>query len=378
MAAGRGILLVLLLAAAAFAGSDTAAAAVRPADEQVRVATTGDYSELFEKLPIRRSRDSGSAVAMSLDARKLRGLEPGDGFKASAELQVTVDCDEPQPRCLGSPYHYNPAIDTRLVLAKRRGATSGITVGRPKHEICRQQQPNREHHCVIVFTGARLRIRPRIPCLRSRCHLNLVVDAHSPHAHRGEFIALGGLKPNGDVPQDRGRLNAIRFRAAAGAGVRPVSTDNPVTDRLHLDQRREVVFSRPLPPMRDGDELDVSARARVDISKLPYNVVLSSQLVVTTSRKSIRRGRASKLVSLRGEVSEGNGFNCTRNKGVCTIRKVGIARMRRDAVRHGRPTPLFISLLTRAGPKQLEAASWDRAVIRGGRLKAIRYRDEAR
>jgi hypothetical protein len=149
------------------------------------------------------------------------------------------------------------------------------------------------------------------------------------------------------------------------------STDRRVNRRLDLDQRREVIYTHRVDGLREGAQLVAEARARVDIRRLPYNVVLSSQLILTDRRGAVVRGGAAKLASMRGEFDEGNGFNCTRSQGICTIHKVGVLTMIRDAPR-GRH--LFVTLVTRAGPKSDAAMPGDHVVTRrGGRLSVTRY-----
>jgi hypothetical protein len=205
--------------------------------------------------------------------------------------------------------------------------------------------------------------------------VNLVASASNPRAHRGEFVTVGGNRPNGSIPQDRGRLNVVRFHPAGRVPSRRYDTSARQRRKLHLDQRREVIYSQRLDGLEAGDQLVAEARARVDISHLPYNVVLSSQLILTDRRGATTRGKAAKLASLRGEISESNGFNCTLNLGTCTIHKIGVVTMLEDARRDsGRPRPLFVSLVTRAGPKRLDARSGDRAIVsRGGWLRLTRY-----
>jgi hypothetical protein len=273
---------------------------------------------------------------------------------------------------LGDPYHYNPSVITSVVLASSPRETGGTQLAGGKAQVCRQAKPNREHHCVLVRDSSSRRIGAG-DCLK-HCYVNLVAAAGSPRAHAGEYLAVGGLRPNGTVPQDRGRLNLIRFSPADEPQHRTATTSRTVTRRLPLDQKRSPVLARRLHGLDRGDQLVVSATASVDISALPYNVVLSSQLIVTDRSGDVVRGRGASFVSSRGELDEGNGFNCTQNKGRCSIHKVGVVTVeRRPRTRSGRPMPLFVSLVTRAGPKHREAASGDRVTVTGGKLRVDRY-----
>lgn len=350
------------------------------AGPRIAVATSGDHSELVERLPVARGDHTRPRVVMSVPLKRVGGLDRGDAVAISAELQLTTDCDAPSRRCIGDPYHYNPRVTTYAVLAPTPHAVGGRTasiVADPKPQICRQAKPNREHHCVLVRETS-----PRVAgagedCIRTRCFVNLVVGASSPRAHKGEYVAVGGLRPNGSVPQDRGRLNVIRTSPAGRVKHRTAVDSRPDSSELGLEQERSVVLARRLRGLERGEQLVVSAKARVDIASLPYNVVLSSQLIVTDRRGDVVRGAGASFVSSRGELDEGNGFNCTQNKGRCTIRKVGVLTVRKRPSRSGRPLPLFVTLVTRAGPKRLPAAPGDRVRVLAGSVRVLRYPSRA-
>lgn len=368
-----GALAALLIAAAP--------AAARP-DPEVRVATSGDRSELIDRLPIARGERTEPRVVLSIPVRRVGGVDRGDALAVSAELQLTTDCDEPGQRCLGDPYHYNPRVTTYAILATSRrevGGGDATMLAGPKQQTCRQAQPYREHHCVLVREPSPRRIGAGAGCTGSRCFVNLIAAASSPRAHRGELMAVGGLRPNGSVPQDRARINLVRFSPAGIPEHRTAVTSRLLSRELSLDQERGAVLAGRLRGLEPGEQLVVGAEARVDISRLPYNVVLSSQLIVTDRRGDLVRGRGASFVSSRGELDEGNGFNCTQNRDRCTIRKVGVLTVKRTPrTASGKPMPLFVSLVTRAGPKQMPAAAGDRVRLVGGRLRVTRYPNRAR
>lgn len=174
-------------------------------------------------------------------------------------------------------------------------------------------------------------------------------------------------------------MNLIRTSPSGTPDHRTLATDRLVSKNLALDQDRGSVVARRIGRLSRGDQLVVSAQARMDISRLPYNVVFSSQLIVTDRRGDVLRGDTASFVSSRGELGEGNGFNCTQNKGSCTIRKVGVLNVDKTPMtKAGRPIPLFISLVTRAGPKQLEARPGDRVRVAATRLRANVYPNRVR
>lgn len=362
------VLMALLLPAAAAAGSR---------GSRVRVATSGDHSELIDRLPVTRGGRTEPRVVMSIPVKRVGGVERGDSLAVSGELQLTTDCDRSGPRCLGGPYHYNPRVTTHAVLASSPhdvGGSDATILAGPKPQTCRQAKPNREHHCVLVRAPSPRTIGAGARCFSSRCFVNLVAAASSPRAHEGDLMAVGGLRPDGSVPQDRARINLVRFSPAGTPQHRTAVSSRLVTRKLGLDQRRSSVLARRLRGLEKGDQLVVGAKARVEISRLPYNVVLSSQLIVTDHRGDLVRGAGASFVSSRGELDEGNGFNCTQNKGRCTIRKVGVLSVTRTPrTESGRPMPLFVSLVTRAGPKRMEASAGDRVRVIAGSLRVTRY-----
>ena len=105
----------------------------------------------------------------------------------------------------------------------RPAAPRTLQLGHYERETCTQHKPDREHHCVLVFTRLRASTSPipaRLPCELDACHLNLVADAHQERARHGDLIMVGGQRPDGHIPQDRGRINVVRYRDARPADFR--------------------------------------------------------------------------------------------------------------------------------------------------------------
>ncbi len=340
----------------------------------VEVATTGNASERVQTLPITRKPGREKRVVMSMGPHTLPDLARGDRVRITAEFQVTGDCGHPDPRCIGRIYHYAPQITGRLILARDAGATGGPgtrPIAPAKREECSQRRPDYEHHCVLVFTtSAGFEVgHGSLPCPLDACFVNFVADAHNASARGNDVLAVGGLRPDGTIPQDRGRINAIRYRGAT-AGVATVSTvDAPRRRRLAPDLRRRVVYSSPLDRLRGGEQLAVSATVRTDITRLRYAVRTSARLILAGSPSATRQSAVVKRVAVdQGEISENNGSNCTRDEGVCTTRKVGVLELRRDA-----PRRLYVSLVTVLGPKVRKARPDDRVIIRRGGIAITRF-----
>lgn len=336
----------------------------------VRVATSGSYSERIKKLPITRHAGKEKRVVMSLGPKRLPRLRRGDRLKLSSEVQVTLNCNEPMKRCIGPPYHYDPEVAVRLLLARSADSVRGLRVSATKRAECRQRHP-REHHCVLVFTDAGLRVRNpgRIPCPPDRCFVNLVIDASNRHAGKKDVLIVGGNKPDGSIPQDRGRINAVLLHPGNGDYPKPHRTRSRVTPELPLDLRRHVVYSQRLRDLEAGQQLAVEAEAVTDRSGLPYSVRTSSELILAERRNATEPGPLARRLGGGGEISEANGFNCTADRDTCTTRKVGVLRVSRSA-----PRPLFVNLVMVVGPKRLEADPGDRYdVLRRGGLAVTRY-----
>lgn len=344
----------------------------------VRVATTGDHSELVKTLPITRNSGASRRVVMSIGPRRLPDLEQGNRVGVTAEFQVTGNCGHPDPRCIGPIYHYAPLLRGRLVIAANPNTTGGpgaVALAPPKREACSQRRPDYEHHCVLVFTKAGFRVTPRLPCPKDGCYINFVADAHSPHARDGDVLAVGGLRPDGTIPQDRGRINVIRYRGASPGDFGHRSQTKPLRRRLPPDLRHRVAYSLQLKHLSRDEQLAVTATMRTDISRLRYAVRTSARLILADSPHSTKPSRfVERVASSHGEISENNGSNCTQDEGTCATRKVGVLRIRRDAVeRHGRDVPLYVNLVTVLGPKVRQAHADDRVVLRRGGIRVTRF-----
>jgi hypothetical protein len=186
---------------------------------------------------------------------------------------------------------------------------------------------------------------------------------------------VGGLKPSGRIPQDRGRINVVRYRGASPADARSVVAHRPLRRGLRPDFRRRVVFSDRLAGLRRGEQIAVSAALRTRVSRLRYAVRTSTRLILADSPQATRSsGFVKAHVTGHGEISENNGSNCTQAEGVCTYRKVGVGEIRRDSVDgEGRPVPLYVNLVTVVGPKVRRARPGDRIRVSGDGIAVLRF-----
>ena len=231
---------------------------------------------------------------------------------------------------------------------------------------------------MLVFRGDRVDLADpaRLPCALDACHVNLVADAHQARARHGDLIIVGGQRPDGHIPQDRGRINAVRYRDSRPSDFTTLTTEHRLRRRLRPNFQRRVVYSRRLDRLRDGEQLAVEAAITLDISHLPYALRDSTRLILAGSPNATRQSAFVKAHAyLQGEIAENNGSNCTHDERVCTSRKVGVLAMRRDSVTGaGGPVALYVNLVTVVGPKAAKAKPRDRVVVRRrGGIEVTRF-----
>jgi hypothetical protein len=356
----------LLLAAA------IGAAAARAAPRAVDAATTGPDPELRRTVPITPSPGAAPRVVLSIGPGKLSGLRQRDRLELLSEVQVTVDCDHPSPRCAGRPYEYDPRVIVTLELGPRRSAAGGRVVARRRLR-CRQRLPNRTHHCPVVFDRT-TRVGDAFPCRPERCYANVVVSASSPEASGDQRMIIGANKPNGRIVQDKSRLSAVRL--GPGATARRLVTSNLRRHSLRLRPRRKVVLSQKLERLKRGEVLAVDATLRSDVRHLGYNALVGGELVVARGPRATRPSRlVRRSVWQRGMIGPTNGTNCTPAQSPCGTRKVGAIKVRRDVRgRSGAPQPLFVNLVIRTKQKRVGREHGARLRLVAGRLEVRRYR----
>jgi hypothetical protein len=330
-------------------------------DAEVRVFSSGNKSELIEKLPITPKPGAEARKVMRIGPGRMPGLRSGDVLRAGVELQLTNACLRDAPHCVGPNYSFSPKVEGELLL-QGPGVRRRVGAG---SETCGQSEPHREHHCVLVIEPHARTIRPGDVC--EKCRLSLFVSASDPRASGAERILIGGNKPDGSIPQDRGRITATLLRKGApqprvGHTSRLRLKDSPI------DKKRHVVLSKRVRGLRRGEQLEVSAHLRTTISRLPYTVRTTSQLVLARSPRAVEPDRrTARIALLNGEIDESNGFNCVLPAGSCTVRKLGVTRVDRSAHR------LFVNLVLLSGPKRAAAHAGDASKLSHAELTVRRY-----
>jgi hypothetical protein len=378
---GGGIVAAIAVAALAIAAG-LAQAGTFSQPKRVLVSTTGDHSELVRKLNVTTTPGAAKRVVMSLPPSELGRLRTGDRLRASSEVEVTTDCEVQSDRCVGSPYTFDPTIDAQLILAPDATTTGGPTttpISTQLHRTCVQQHENRQHHCVLVFTKPSLDVStPTLPCSPGACYVNLVADAYNPAAQPGDVVLVGEDEPDGSIHQDKGRVNAIRLRPNAPgprprAKVRTFVKPTPQVDRVAIGSnqaglQRTVVLSKRLRHLSRHVQLEVRAAMQTDVSKLPYNVLVNSRLILTSGpRANTISPLAARVSTLGGELTEANGSNCTHPASPCQTLKAGVGRLT------GRANSLFVNLVVATKALRANPDPGDTLRIASGKLKVIRY-----
>jgi hypothetical protein len=363
-------------------------ATAQDGSDHVRVATTGNQSELRESIPITRTEGKKPRVVMSLSPAQLPSLGAGDRLKATAELEVTTDCPEKMPRCVGKPYTYNPIVNARIVLANGPFVSGGegALELQAQRSRCRQKSPDRVHHCMFIFTDTVLDVasRDQLPCSGADCHLNLVVDAHNKRKKKGKKgrrnrLLIGEDEPDGSVGHDKGRLNAIRFSPGDQPPIEPVVTPTPlITEKSIEKSHREVIYSQDLTGLglKQGDQIAANGLLHASIAHLDYVVQMGSRLIIAPTPVATGPGKIGKRhTDPPGELTESNGFNCTQRNPECTTNKVGVITITRDAQNgKGDPIPLYANYVFKTAKPGASAPVGDRVLIGpGGGLAITRY-----
>lgn len=316
-------------------------------------------------LPIGRSAGARPVSVSSLPLRPLGQLRPGVGLEVAGELQVTV-CLRPDsgPRrrrgdCRGRVYDYDPRIRVRLALAPsaRSSGRRAFTIGRARTLRCRQQQPNRNHHCTIALPWRRISLGGRrgMPsCAPEDCRLNLIAAAHHRRSGPRHRVVVGGIDKRGRT-DNRGesRISAIRYRRGARV-AEPLRARVPAVGSLPLAPagqkiRLRSVYSLPLEGLRAGQRLKLDAVFAGAIGHLPYNARTRTRLILADRPGATVPGpRARRATRGSAYATAVSNFNCTRgpsgHRTPCPIRKSGVLRIGSDSER-----PLYANLVAGYG-----------------------------
>jgi ribosomal protein L39E len=376
---------------AALGRSDSSSERSAPAKANrasVRFASSGNHSEIRERVPISQRKWGKKRVAMTIPPAHLPTLHRGDLLRTTGEVQLSTTCiDFNSVRCIGRRYALSPRVDARIVIAARRGATGGdevMAIAQTDSLRCHQPLPNRNHHCVLVFppTTTRISHPNRLPCRPDACRLNLVVEADHPRARDGQVVLVGADRPDGTVRQDKGRLSAMVLRGRVQSKrlrtAKRQSRSIPIAPSGKTGRR--VIYSQRINKLHEGDVIEASVRHLITISSLRYATFIGTDVVLARSPGAVSSaGLPRKVATGNGDLTEQNGFNCTHGPSAyrdpCRTRKAGAVQIKRDAEQQGRPVPLWVNVVTAGLPKGTTAKPRDRMrVLPRGELVVRRYR----
>jgi hypothetical protein len=335
-------------------------------------------SELEETIPITSARGAKKKAVMSLGPggrgpSRMPDLAPGDRLRVLAEAEVTTDCEQRSPACVGNPYTYAPVIQARLLLAGSKRAAEPRERGRLIKELRARSLSHKQHHRVIVFRDAELLIREQD--LPGRPHVNLSLDAHHRQARREHRLLIGENEPDGRVGQDKGRLCVVRLRGTLPR-LAPARTTTRRARRLPIARGADtVVYSLPLTALKRGEQLAVTARMTTSTARLDYWARISTRLVLADDPGEKDVGeRAREVSTFRGAITERNGFNCRPSDERCITWKVGVLRIRESAGKR-----LFVNLVADCGaPFGGDERDDTMKVLDDGFIEVVRYPAELR
>ena len=346
----RHSLIALLAGLLACLAAAPGAHAQSGATSKVQVATTGNGSELVDTIPITKKPQVSPRVIMSLTPDVLGSLQNGDQLEVNAEAEITTDCLFESSECVGEPYNFNPKIGARIVVSTSTTSAAGFELV-PRQEVnCRQKTPNRQHHCVFTLRPAPIQVDlATLGCPANGCFINLVMDSwHKRGSPKRNVILIGANNRNGKIKQDKGRLNAIRTRNPLASpppdplGTFTVGTVEPTTNAIPLNPAGEqVIYSVELGNLTDGEQLYARGGLTTDVSLLNHNANVSTRIVLADSPIGTDPGvLGSQVADLKGEITENNGFNCTKKQTPCPSNKVGVLAIKKNAT-----APLYANLV---------------------------------
>ncbi len=339
--------------------------------------------ELEKTIPITKKGAPRTIVQVQSD--DLGPVQEGDTLEAFSEVEVSVTCLEPIPKCVGKIYRYSPKVDAKLVLADGK-SRKGTPVGNPDRITCSQDLPNRNHHCVLTLHRSET-LKRTPPCAPS-CSLNLVLEASHKNAVSGNKLVIGADQDQG-IAQRRATLSVGVFSPGETYEHEESKSTRPIVKKVDInpnDTREVTVASIRLDRLTQGEVLAVEGRVTSSIGHLPYNVLTQGQVVLSETRgSSNNHGIPLSVATRNGLVTAKNGFNCTQGrsgfKSPCAIEKGAFVRILANSKRHpnqdeGPWVPLYMNFFVGFQEEYTTGRTWrpgDVAKIRSARLEIRRY-----
>lgn len=314
--------------------------------------------ERAKTVPISSKPGQDPVSVLSLESEDLGSLEAGQTVRGLAEVEVSVTCTEPMPKCVGKIYSFSPQVEASLIVARSSSATEGQQIGKTEKLVCSQDYPNRNHHCVFVLdeTGP-------VEQACEDCTLNLVLSASHANAKKGNELVIGVDSDDG-IKQGKASISVVVFDddPAQTEVVKLESTKALVKSAPIVKQDEELIVtplaSMRIDDLRQGEVLVFSAEARTDISGLGYSVLHQAQLVLSEKPNTEKAGFIPALtVSKNGLITSRNGANCTPGSSYfdnpCLLYRAGAVGMEKPAVQKpnsekspGSSVPLYFTLVS--------------------------------
>ena len=103
-----------------------------------------------------------------------------------------------------------------------------------------------------------------------------------------------------------------------------------------------MIYSQQVDGLVDGEQLSVKGGLTTDVTLLNHNANVSTRVVLADSATETDPGTVGEAISgdLKGEITENNGFNCTKKATPCPSVKDGVITIKKNA-----NAPLFVNLV---------------------------------
>jgi hypothetical protein len=299
---------------------------------------------------------------------RIPDLTPGDRLEVSSEVEVTTDSSPGQE--VGKPYDFDPLVEAQLFLVAgpkemKKSRKRALPLSKRKGTRIRHAQ----HHGVIVFGDAGLRVPDEGLPWKGESYINLVLSASDKEARNGHLLIVGENEEDGSIGGDKGRVNAIRLRPSSLSRPRARKATKLLARELPTDNSKHVLLSLPLDKLTKGEQLVVRAQLKTSAAHLPHPARISTRLLLADSAgQDDTGGEAKKVAPCGGEAGEHNGFNCTPAKSPCRTDRVGVLLLEKNAGKK-----LYLNLVADSGNPTKQLTAGAKLKVEDAFLEVVRY-----